>query len=107
LTLPALSAALAATGRGQADASATVTAIAIERYRRKTGRWPERLDQLVPDFLPQVPLDPFDGQPLRYVVLDTEYRLYSVGQNGVDDGGTADDQKDCVFAVKRPSAKRP
>ncbi|MBA2226629.1 MAG: hypothetical protein N3E46_04065 [Gemmataceae bacterium] len=39
--------------------------LACERYRLKHQRWPDRLSDLTPEFLPQVPLDPFTGQPLR------------------------------------------
>jgi len=39
--------------------------LAAAAYQRKHGRYPERLEQLVPEFLPAIPLDPRDGQPLR------------------------------------------
>ena len=42
----------------------------------------------MPEFLAAVPLDPVDGQPLRYRRdADGTFTLYSVGENGVDDGG--------------------
>ncbi len=41
------------------------TALAIERYRLATGKIPERLEELVPQYLRAVPTDPFDGQPIR------------------------------------------
>jgi len=31
--------------------------------------------------------DPFDGAPLRYRRLEKSYVIYSVGQDGHDDGG--------------------
>lgn len=37
----------------------------------------------------QVPSDPFDNQPLRYVPKGDKFVIYSVGDNGVDDGGQA------------------
>ncbi len=42
------------------------TGIALEQYRRKHGNFLETLEQLIPEFLTAVPLDPFDGKPLRY-----------------------------------------
>ena len=43
--------------------------VAAELYRRKTGRRPESIDALVPEFLPSVPTDPFDhGAALKYDV---------------------------------------
>ncbi len=102
LLLPATGAALDAAARGNATNDAAVTAIAIERYRRKHGQIPDELAQLVPEFLPQVPIDPFDGKPLRYVVRDDEYLLYCVGRDGVDDGGEGEFDPDIVFRVERP-----
>ena len=53
--------------RGEVGLSAAKVAVAAELYRRKTGRRPESLDALVPEFLPSVPVDPFDhGAPLKY-----------------------------------------
>lgn len=67
---------------------AALTACAVERYRLKNSpRLPERLEQLVPEFLPAVPLDPFDGRPLRYEVSGEGYVIYSVGSDLVDDRG--------------------
>ena len=49
--------------------SASEVVVAAELYRRKTGRRPESLDALVPEFLPSVPTDPFDhGAALKYDV---------------------------------------
>ncbi|MBN9689573.1 MAG: hypothetical protein J0M24_04985 [Verrucomicrobia bacterium] len=65
-----------------------LTACAVERYRLKnSSRLPERLEELVPEFLPAVPLDPFDGRPLRYEVSGEGYVIYSVGSDLVDDRG--------------------
>jgi hypothetical protein len=41
------------------------TALAVVAYQRKHGRYPERIEQLVTEFLPAVPVDPRDGQVLR------------------------------------------
>jgi hypothetical protein len=68
--------------------SMTIAAIALKRYQLKHGNYPADLNSLVPDFVPAVPLDPVDGQPLRYRRnADGTFRLYSVGENGVDNGG--------------------
>lgn len=64
--------------------------IALERYRLKTGTYPETLDALVPDYLKSVPQDSFaEGKPLNYGRSEDNYRLYSVGENGVDNIGSA------------------
>jgi len=65
-----------------------ITAIALKRYQLKHGGYPPDLSSLVPEFLPAVPLDPVDGQPLRYrPQANGTFLLYSVGPNGKDDGG--------------------
>lgn len=67
---------------------ACLTAIALELARRDRGQWPERLDTLVPTYLPRVPLDMYTGQPLGYrVTEDGRPLLYSVGVDHDDDEG--------------------
>ena len=91
-----------------ADVAAVVsrcvdTTIAVERFQDRQGRLPKSLDELVPDFLPVVPTDPFDGKPLRYVIRDGKYIIYSVGRDGKDDGGRDDEgySPDIVFPPDR------
>jgi hypothetical protein len=73
----------------EARRGALLVALALELHQRETGRWPGRLQEMVPRFLPSVPLDPFDGQPLRYStgVDGASPMVYSVGADGVDDAG--------------------
>ena len=42
------------------------TALAVELFRRQNGNLPSGLNKLVPNYLEAVPLDPFNGRPLRY-----------------------------------------
>ena len=66
----------------------TITAIALKRFQLKHGSFPQQLAELTPEFLASVPLDPVDGQPLRYRLnADGSFTLYSVAENGKDDGG--------------------
>ncbi len=66
------------------------TACVLEAHRRRTGHLPARLGDIPKDMLPEVPLD-FDGKPLRYSLdpATGRYKLWSVGVNGTDEGGTA------------------
>lgn len=65
-------------------------AIALKRCQLKYGKYPPDLTTLVPEFLPEVLRDPFDGQPLRYRLNpDGTFVLYSIGCDGKDDGGDA------------------
>jgi hypothetical protein len=65
-----------------------ITAIALKRYELRHHQLPATLDDLTPELLKAVPIDCMDGQPLRYrLKADGTFLLYSVGDNGVDDGG--------------------
>jgi hypothetical protein len=63
------------------------TALAIERHRLATGKVPAQLADLIPTYLEQVPIDPFDGQPIRYRRTEPGYVLYSIMEDGKDNGG--------------------
>ena len=101
LLAPAVGAVFTATARNVASNDAADAAIAVERFRRKYGKLPERLEELVPQFLPQVLTDPYDGKPLRYIAREDEYLIYAVGPNRIDDGGIDDGsgEPDVVFRV--------
>jgi hypothetical protein len=93
--------------RVRANMDCAITALAIEGYRLKEGKLPETVDELVPGYLPQVYLDPFDGKPLRYKRVEPGYMVYTIGADGVDDGGRDQDSakkgetSDWVFRVYR------
>jgi hypothetical protein len=71
----------------QAVMRCTFVAIAVERHRLRHGDWPASTAELVPAFLPELPLDPFDGKPLHLKRLTDGVVIYSVGVNCTDDGG--------------------
>jgi hypothetical protein len=74
--------------QAQATKDTTLAALAAHRFKQKHGRFPERLDELVPEYLPKVPTDCADGKPLRYRRLETgRFLLYSVGADRIDAGG--------------------
>jgi len=62
-------------------------ALAIERYRLATGSVPNELAELVPAYLDEVPIDPFDARPIRYKRTEPGYLLYSVMEDGEDNAG--------------------
>jgi hypothetical protein len=72
----------------EAHRRAGMVAVAVEQYRLQRGsKVPATLDQLVPQFLSEVPNDPFDGQPMRFKKLEKGYVVYSIGSDKSDDGG--------------------
>lgn len=69
-----------------------VVGIALELFRRANGDYPYTLDELVPEFLESVPVDIFDGRPLRFMMAGPESPVvYSVGTDRDDDGGRMPD----------------
>jgi hypothetical protein len=67
---------------------ASLAAVAIERYRRDhNDALPPTLGGLVPDYIPNVPVDPFTGRELLFRATANAYTIYSVGPNAADDGG--------------------
>jgi hypothetical protein len=98
---PALSGALRYAPEGDARRACLAAYLAVLRYRAQTGgHYPTTLDDLVPGLLPSVPIDPFDGKPLRYrregLARGAEqaadrpaegFVIYSIGRDGKDDGG--------------------
>jgi hypothetical protein len=87
---PAASKVAEAFHRDQALLECTILLVAAERYRRARGHWPETVNELVPAFATAVPADPFDGKPLRLVRRPDGLVVYSVGVDGVDNGGNLD-----------------
>jgi hypothetical protein len=74
--------------RAQTMANIVTAAIALERFRLAHHAYPAALGNLAPEFVQAVPVDYMDGHDLRYRLNpDGTYLLYSVGQDGVDNGG--------------------
>ncbi len=73
--------------RAIANLDTTIVALSVLTFARRTQDYPESLAALVPEFIESVPLDPFDGHPLRYRRTDTGFVVYSIGHDLDDDGG--------------------
>jgi hypothetical protein len=78
-------------------------AFGLALWRAEKGGYPETLSPLSPGYVPEVPIDYFTGQPLRYLPGQAGYVLYSVGPNGEDDGGfeSSDDHSNADDIVVR------
>jgi hypothetical protein len=65
------------------------TDLSIRLFEHDHGRLPETLNELVPDYLPAVPLDLLakSREPLRYCRDGDNFSVYSVGKDGADNGG--------------------
>ena len=63
------------------------TELALRCYQCDHRSTPGSLQQLVPKYLQAVPSDPFSSHPLVYRPAGTNWLLYSLGPDRVDDGG--------------------
>lgn len=75
--------------RSQARRRMAGVALAIRLYEIDHGHRPEALQLLVPDYLEEIPADPFsrDDAPILYKPEGEVSILYSVGYNGEDNDG--------------------
>ncbi len=94
LGTPAMSKVYKICLRVRSGIDSMITGLAIEQYRLAEKKLPETLEDLVPAYLPEVYIDPFDGRPLKYRQDDPGYRVWSVGEDGIDNGGQERDFTD-------------
>jgi hypothetical protein len=75
--------------------AASLMVLAIMRYQKEQGKYPDSLDELVEvDYLDELPTDPYSDKPLIYGKTDSNFTLYSVGPNFKDDGGQSGKDRD-------------
>ena len=85
--LPGVHSAIMKEATFEAKMLATRAGLACKIHKSRTGQYPGNLEVLVPDILPEVPIDPFTGNPLVYKIENGELLIYSLGSNEKDDGG--------------------
>jgi hypothetical protein len=89
ISIPNFSRAAQTAIRAETERQLTVAALAITRFRMRHGKLPSSLKELVPEFLASEPWDPMSGKALGYRLKDGGFVLYSVGEDGIDNGGDA------------------
>jgi RNA polymerase sigma factor (sigma-70 family) len=69
--------------------------VLIRRWQlRHGGELPPSLEAAAKEAgRPSVPLDPYDGRPIRFAVVDGRPTVYALGQDGRDDGGRVDNAR--------------
>jgi hypothetical protein len=89
--------------RAEAMHRAAVLGVAASRYQARHGRFPEALDDLTPELVHLLPVDPFDGEPMRFRRTGEGCVFYSIGPDLVDDNGSplvrSDQSGDICFVV--------
>jgi hypothetical protein len=104
LLFPALVLVVEPTTRAEAKRDVARLGLALYAYRASKGRFPDKLDDLAPDFISAVPRDPFDGQAMKLKRSGEGLTVYSIGPDMIDNGGAPFDPKtktgDITFAVQ-------
>jgi hypothetical protein len=88
LSMPAIESISTVKYKNQATYEATITILALKRYMVKNNAYPESLEELWSNgYIKKLPIDPYSDKPMVYKQTATNFMLYSVGENFVDDGG--------------------
>lgn len=96
---PAARTARSAEARFKARGDAIEVGWALSAWYAEHRKWPEKLSDLVPAYLSEVPQDRFDGEQIRFTATETNCRVYSVGPNLKDDGGTRREDDPAAYDV--------
>jgi len=89
MLMPPLDRAFATHFRQRTDENLAAVALALRWYQvDHGGKLPERLADLVPDYLPTLPIDLISGKPFGYRPGGDDPIVWSVGQDETDDGGS-------------------
>lgn len=92
---PATGAFTQAVGRHEALLHAADGLIALRRWQLGHDAPPPDLLAAVKEAgMPAVPVDPYDGKPMRMALVEGTPVVYSIGKDGVDDGGLVDSKFD-------------
>jgi hypothetical protein len=84
-----------AAARAAASLRATECLLAFRRWQKTHSGVAKNLAAVIKGSgLTTVPIDPCDGKPMRFAIVDGQAIVYSVGRDGVDDGGLVDSDRD-------------
>jgi len=73
--------------RNEASRRATQLSYAVHIFKEQNGRWPQSIDELPSRFSATMRTDPFTGGQFGYRVDENGPVIYSLSENGQDDGG--------------------
>ncbi|MFT5107486.1 MAG: hypothetical protein ACI9UA_003119 [Pseudoalteromonas tetraodonis] len=87
-----ISTAVNTTSTTDAELAQAAAACALERYYLSSQSYPDKLEDLVPDFAEAIPVDPINSNPLHYQkTADGRYQLHSIGLDAIDHYGGGGD----------------
>lgn len=62
----------------ESEIDAAKLTLALHIYKNQTGAFPDKLEQLAPGILKEIPVDPISGKPFEYQKTDGKFKLSSV-----------------------------
>jgi hypothetical protein len=111
LLVPSVTRVVDVPERGMMDMKMVQAGMGLSMFHKQHGRYPARLEELVPVFIKKVPTDIYSEKTIRYIQRGDGFSLYSVGRNRQDDGGKRNDDSpggdDLGYKVDFPSAGEP
>jgi hypothetical protein len=111
MLFPASEAAFEAENRYRAREALEQVGFALAAYRAEHGAYPDSLTTLPPKYTSRLPSDPYLDQPLYYRRRGTGFLVYSVGANGIDEGGRTFNSQppgdDLVLEIAHKNAQTP
>ena len=87
LMMPSLDATIMSSHQSRVRFDLVRLVVALQLHRIDTGAWPDTLQALVPGEISVVPRDPYDGEPLRYRLVEGGPMVWSVGPDRIDQSG--------------------
>ncbi|MBI4243254.1 MAG: hypothetical protein HY606_04110 [Planctomycetes bacterium] len=67
-------------------------ALALKIYKSKNVEYPDSLNDIIPEYVSELPRDPFTGQNYIYRKEGEGFIVYSIGRNERDDNGLYDEK---------------
>jgi hypothetical protein len=106
LLLPALNTVIEVEHRDETRMRMADLALALAAYRDRHKAYPDKLSDLTPQDVKQIPTDAISDGAFRYRRQDDGFILYSLGPNAMDDDGrTGDDDPEGDDIVLRTVAR--
>ncbi|MDZ4818430.1 MAG: hypothetical protein SGJ20_05595, partial [Planctomycetota bacterium] len=91
---PALSAVNKAVVRSKVQNDLVELGLALVLYQKEHGKFPAKLEQLVPKYVKEIPPDRLNSRPLGYRSTGDGVLLYTASHDGIDSGGYNDGNND-------------
>ena len=66
--------------------------VALLEYKNRENKFPDKLEDLIEkEYIENLPIDPYSGEPLVYKKTEDDFTLYSIGADFKDEGGIHND----------------